>query len=271
MDDHYIATEREGAVLVITMDRPKVNAINHAMSRALYAAFRELQDTPELMVGILCSASERVFSAGWDLKEVAAGDYHPEVYFDPVVGHGPGGFAGIVENWQLNKPVIAAVRGAAVGGGFEMCLACDMILASDDAYFQLPELVRGFLPDAGGIQRLPRQLPPKVAAELMMTGRRMPAEEAARWGLVHAVMPSDQVQARAKDTARTIAKSAPLALQGLKAMLRMNEGLSVEESMKRARPGNSGVPVFEQMIRSEDFFEGSRAFVERREPKWKGS
>jgi crotonobetainyl-CoA hydratase len=271
MDDHYIRTERDGPILVITMDRPKVNAINHAMSRVLYAAYQELQETQALMVGILCSANERVFSAGWDLKDVAAGDYRPERYFDPVVGHGPGGFAGIIENWQLNKPVIAVVRGAAVGGGFEMCLACDMILASEDAYFQLPELVRGFLPDAGGIQRLPRQLPQKVAAELMMTGRRMSAEEAARWGLVHTIVSPDKLLDQAKATARMIAKSAPLALQALKAMLRLNEGLSIEEAMRRARPGNSGVPVFEQMIKSEDFFEGSRAFVERREPKWRGT
>ena len=204
------------------------------------------------------------------MKEVAAGHYRPDLYFDPVLGHGPGGFAGIVENWHLNKPVIASVRGAAVGGGFEMCLACDLIIAASDAYFQLPELVRGLLPDAGGIQRLPRQLPPKVAAELMMTGRRLGAEEAARWGLVHAVVPADELLAQAMAIAQTVAKSAPLALQALKAMLRLNEGLSMEESMHRSRPGNSGVPVFEKMVESEDFFEGSRAFVERREPRWKG-
>ena len=136
-------------------------------------------------------------------------------------------FAGIVENWQLNKPVIASVRGAAVGGGFEMCLACDLIIAASDAYFQLPELVRGLLPDAGGIQRLPRQLPPKVAAELMMTGRRLGADEAARWGLVHAVVPADELLVQAMEIAQTVAKSAPLALQALKAMLRLNEGLSM--------------------------------------------
>ena len=151
-----------------------------------------------------------------------------------------------------------------------MCLACDLIIAASDAYFQLPELVRGFLPDAGGIQRLPRQLPPKVAAELMMTGRRLGADEAARWGLVHAVVPADELLAKAMAIAQTIAKSAPLALQALKAMLRLNEGLSMEESMHRSRPGNSGVPVFEKMVELEDFFEGSRAFVEGREPRWKG-
>src|SRR4051794_15741214 len=176
-EQHFVRTDRRGPILLITMDRPKVNAINHAMSRALYHAYQELQESAELMVAILCSANERVFSAGWDLKEVAAGHYRPDLYFDPVLGHGPGGFAGIVENWQLIKPVIASVRGAAVGGGFEMCLACDLIIATSDAYFQLPELVRGLLPDAGGIQRLPRQMPPKVAAELMMTGRRLGADE----------------------------------------------------------------------------------------------
>jgi len=270
MVEDGIRTEQRGKILLITMDRPKVNAINHAMSRAMYRAFHRLQSDPGLMVGILLSANERVFSAGWDLKEVAEGIYRPDDYFDPDKGHGPGGFAGIVENWELNKPVIAAIQGAAVGGGFEMTLACDLLLASPGAYFQLPELVRGFLPDAGGMQRLPKMVPPKVACAMLLTGRAMPAEEANAWGLVHEIVPRDRLLARALELGEQIAKSAPLALQAMKAVLRQNEDLSSREALMRARPGESGLPIFEQMARSEDMFEGSRAFIERREPRWQG-
>lgn len=270
MIEEGIETEQRGKILVITMNRPKVNAINHAMSRALYRAYDRLQNDRDLMVGVLASANPRVFSAGWDLKEVAAGEYRPDEYFDPDTGHGPGGFAGIVENYELNKPVIAAVQGAAVGGGFEMTLACDMILATPDAYFQLPELVRGFLPDAGGMQRLPKLIPPKVATAMLLTGRIMTAEEAKGWGIVHEVHPADTILEEALAVGETIAKSAPLALQAMKAVLRQNENLSAREALERARPGQSGLPIFEQMTRSSDFFEGSRAFIERREPRWKG-
>lgn len=265
-----VKTERMGKVLVITMDRPKANAINHAMSRAMYTAFCELQDDPDLLVGVLLSANPRIFSAGWDLKEVSQGTYRPEDYFDPLVGHGPGGFAGIVENFTLDKPVIAAVGGAAVGGGFEMTLACDLILASEDAFFQLPELQRGLLPDAGGVQRLPRQIPPKVAAGMMLTGRRLSATEAHAWGLVYNVVPVDMLREQALELASGISASAPLALRALKATLRQNESLSVEEALYRARPGNSGLRIVEEMLRSEDFFEGPRAFAEKRAPLWKG-
>lgn len=269
-EPNLIATKRVGKVLLITMDRPKANAINHAMSRAMYRAFAELQEDPDLLVGVLMSANPRIFSAGWDLKEVAQGTYRPQDYFDPVKGHGPGGFAGIVENFVLDKPVIAAVNGAAVGGGFEMTLACDLILASDDAFFQLPELQRGLLPDAGGVQRLPRQIPPKVAAGLILTGRKLMADEAHNWGLVYQVVPGSRLGEEALNLATAVANSAPLALRALKVTLRQNEGLSLQQALHRARPGNSGLPVVEQMLTSEDFLEGPRAFTEKRAPVWKG-
>ena len=151
-----------------------------------------------------------------------------------------------------------------------MTLACDLILASDDAFFQLPELRRGLLPDAGGVQRLPRQIPPKVAAGLMLTGRRLSAVEAHAWGLVHEVLPAHRLLAAALELATSIATSAPLALRALKATLRQNEQLSIQEALYRARPGNSGLPIVEQMLNSEDFFEGPRAFAEKRAPNWKG-
>jgi crotonobetainyl-CoA hydratase len=269
-NDDGVRTERRGRILVVTMDRPKANAINHAMSRAMFRAFTTLQEDPELLVGILCSANPRIFSGGWDLKEVANGIHLPDDYYDPVKGHGRGGFAGLSENWELDKPLIAAVQGAAVGGGFEMTLACDTILAAEGSYFQLPELMRGFLPDAGGIQRLPKLLPPKVAGTMILTGRRMYAEEAMRWGLVHAVIPAAKLMDEAMQLAGTIAKAAPLATQALKAVLRQNENLSARQASDRARRGHSGLPVYETMMRSQDFHEGARAFAEKRDPVWRG-
>ena len=149
-----------------------------------------------MLVGVLASANERIFSAGWDLKEVAT-NHKPGEHFDAEKGHGPGGFAGITENFELNKPVIAAIRGAAVGGGFEMAMACDILLASPDVWFQLPEMQRGFLPDAGGVQRLPRLIPPNVAKAMILTGRRMEAAEAKHWGLVHEIHAADELLAKA--------------------------------------------------------------------------
>jgi crotonobetainyl-CoA hydratase len=269
-EDGGIRTERRGKVLIITMDRPKANAINHAMSRAMYRAFEELQSDPELLVGVLESADSRIFSAGWDLKEVAVGIYRPEDYFDPEKGHGPGGIAGIVENFALDKPVIAAVNGAAVGAGFEITLACDMIIATEDAFFQLPEMQLGLLPDAGGVQRLPRQIPPKIAAGLILTGRRMSAAEGKGWGLVHDVVPAQGLREATMQLAEGISHAAPLALRALKATLRQNEDLPLRETFVRARPGKTGLPIVEKMLGSEDFFEGPRAFSEKRPPRWKG-
>ncbi len=163
MSDDWVTLEKHGRVLLITMNRPKANAINHAMSRAMYAAFDRLQKDDTLSVGVLNSSLDQDFlrrlgpQGGRARRLDAATDQHPEL------GNGPGGFGGITENWALDKPVIAAVHGAAVGGGFEIALACDIILMAEDAFFQLPEMARGFLPDVGGWQRLTRKIPYKNA------------------------------------------------------------------------------------------------------------
>ena len=266
MSEAHVRTEQRGKVLLITLDRPKANAINAAVSRALYAAFDRLQQDEGLLVGVLASANERIFSAGWDLNE-AAGDYEPG---ETEKSHGAGGFAGIAENFMLNKPVIAAIGGAAVGGGFEMALACDIMLASPDAWFQLPELQRGFLPDVGGMQRLPRLVPPNVARSLLYTGRRMEAAEAKHWGLVAEIHASQELLPKALEMAAGIAKGAPLALQAMKAVLRRNEDISLADAFYRTRPGASGSEIYERMSNSEDALEGPRAFLEKREPRWKG-
>lgn len=269
MSDDWVTLKKHGRVLLITMNRPKANAINHAMSRAMHAAFDRLQKDDELSVGVLNSSLDRIFSGGWDLKEAARDGWDASTDQHPEFGNGPGGFGGITENWVLDKPVIAAVHGAAVGGGFEIALACDIILMAEDAYFQLPEMARGFLPDVGGWQRLTRKVPYNAAVELLLTGRRLAAAEAIHLGLVHKAVPKGELVDAALDLAAHISTGAPLALRALKAMLQATAHLDLRDAMARTGPGRSGVPVYEAMIASDDFHEGIKAFVERREPVWK--
>jgi len=270
MSQALVETVRRGPLLELTLNRPPANAINRATSRAIYAALHQLQHDPELRVGIITGAGERIFSGGWDLKEVAEPGYDLALDYDPVQGHGPGGFAGIVEYHGLNKPVIAAVNGAAVGGGFEIALACDVILMADHAFFQLPEMQRGFLPDAGAVQRLPRRVPYNVAVEMLLSGRRMDAAEAKGWGLVHAVHPRAELMDRARAYAGEIIKGAPLAMQAMKAVLRRIECMAVPDALALTKPGKSGLEIYERMMKSEDLLEGPRAYAEKRPPVWKG-
>ncbi len=265
-----VKTERRGAVLEITLDRPPVNAINRAVSRALYDAFATLRDDPDLMVGIVTGGGDRIFSAGWDLKEVAAADFDLDLEYDPEHGNGPGGFAGNTEMFDLFKPVIAAVNGYTVGGGFELALACDLIVAVEHAEFFLPEMQRGLLADAGAIQRLPRRVPYNVAMDMLLTGRRMGAEEAARWGLVNRVVAADRLMETAREMADTIAESAPLALRALMEVMQAVETLPLPDAMAKTKRGVSGLPIYENMLASDDYFEGPRAFAEKRKPVWKG-
>jgi crotonobetainyl-CoA hydratase len=271
----FVRKERRGRVLEITMDRPPANAINRQFSAEMYQALCELKDDSDLRVGIVTGSGERIFSAGWDLKEVAAMENASEA--TDTSDKLPGGFAGIVEFWDLTKPVIGAVNGVAVGGGFEVALACDIMIAADHAEFFLPEMQRGFLPDAGAIQRLPRRLPYNVAMELFLTGRRMGAGEAKHWGLVHEVVPSPALMDCARELADRIAEGAPLALQALKEALGAMMHLSLPESFEVTRraihakgSGNSGLPMYEKMLVSDDFMEGARAFAEKRKPNFKG-
>jgi crotonobetainyl-CoA hydratase len=251
-----VRTEVRGHVLEVVLDRPKANAIDHATGIELYEAFARLRDEDDLHVGILTGGGERFFSAGWDLKAAAAGEE------DTSTDFGPGGFAGLTEMFDLDKPVIAAVNGLAVGGGFELVLACDLIVAADHAEFFLPELSLGIVPDAGGAQRLPRRLPWFLAMDLLLTSRRMGAEEAERRGLVCSVVPSAQLMDEARRLADQIARCPPLAVQATKEIIRRGEGLSVEETFAQMAAG--AFPAYSRAIAASEFVEGAKAFAEGR-------
>ncbi len=255
-------------VLEITIDRPPANAINPGVSKAVYEALSQLQEDASLQVGIITGGGERFFSAGWDLKEIAAFDDQQAAVASAF--EGPGGFGGICEFWDLKKPVIAAVNGMAAGGGFEIALACDLIVATEQAEFFLPDLQRGFLPDVGAVQILPRKLPYNLAMELLYTGRRLGAAEARHHGLVSRVCARDRLLETARELAAEIAKSAPLALQALKEVVPAIRELPMPAAFAATRPGNADLPIYQRMLESEDFMEGPRAFAEKRAPVWKG-
>jgi crotonobetainyl-CoA hydratase len=258
---------RRGHVLEITLDRPKVNAIDVHTSRALGEAFVLLRDDPELRVGIVTAAGEKVFSAGWDLKSANAGaDEQVGKWWD--IDYGPGAFAGLTELWDLNKPVIAAVNGHAIGGGFELAIACDLIVAATHATFSLPELPIGIVPDSGGVQRVPRRLPYNKAMELLLLGERMSATDAARYGMVNAVVPEAELMTKARAWADKIASGAPLTIQAIKEILRAIEALSIREAFATLKSGV--LPTYERALASEDAKEGVRAFAEKRPAVFKG-
>ena len=246
-------------VLTITLDRPKANAINVATSQALYAAFARLQQEPALRVAII-TGTGRFFSAGWDLSAAVAGEAID-------ADHGPGGFAGLTELFALDKPVIAAVNGLAIGGGFELALAADLIVAADSAEFALPEVKLGMMADSGGVLRLPKRLPRAIATELLLTGRRMGAAEAQRWGLVNRVVPLAQLAAAAQELARELVAAAPLALAAVKQVLRATEAVSVQDGYRLMRGG--GLPAYRAMLSSADAQEGPLAFADKRPPVWR--
>jgi crotonobetainyl-CoA hydratase len=255
-----VTLERRANVLIITLDRPKANAIDVATSLELYAAFKTLNDDPALRVGII-TGTGRFFSAGWDLGAANDGE---AVDAD----HGPGGFAGLTEYFSLTKPVIAAVNGLAVGGGFELALAADLIVASTAARFWLPEAQLGMLPDSGGLLRLPKAIPARLAREMILTGRRLEADQALSLNLVNRVVEPEALLDSALELAEAIARAAPLAVTAARDILRATEGVEVEQGYTLMRSG--AIPSYRAMLASDDVLEGPRAFAEGRAPEWKG-
>jgi crotonobetainyl-CoA hydratase len=254
-----IRTAASDGVLELTIDRPKANAIDAATSRELGETFTAFRDDPGLHVAVVTGAGGRFFSAGWDLQAAVAGEEED---------WGVGGFAGLTELFDLDKPVIAAVNGYAAGGGFELALACDLIVAAESATFFLPEVDLGFVADAGGVLRLPKRLPRALAMELLLTGRRMDAPEAARWGLVNRVVPREELMVSAHALAAEIVDAAPLATRAVKAIVTATEGRPVEEGFAMMRDGR--IPRYREALASDDAQEGPRAFTEGRDPVWRG-
>ena len=255
-----IRTRREGGILEVTLDRPKANAIDLATSRVMGKTFKAFRDDPDARVAIVTAAGDRFFSAGWDLKAAAGGDAVDGDY-------GVGGFGGIQELPNLNKPLIAAVNGMAVGGGFELALSCDLILASTTARFGLPEINAGTIADAASI-KLPKRMPYHVAMEMLLTGRFMEAEEAQRWGIVNEVLEPDALLDRAWELARLLESGPPLVFAAIKEVVREAENLRAQDALSRVMKRQ--FPTVDRLYDSEDLLEGFQAFAEKRPPSWKG-
>jgi crotonobetainyl-CoA hydratase len=260
MTDAFHVT-RTGGILEVTLARGKANAIDATTSRLLGETFAQFRDDPELRVAILASANPRFFSAGWDLK-VAAAENEP-----PDTDYGVGGFGGLQALPNLNKPVIAAVNGMVVGGGFEIALSADLIIAADDARFSLPEIKAGTLADAATL-KLPRRIPYHIAMDLLLTGRWMDAAEAKHWGLACEVVPKEALLPRAREIAALLAAGPPLVFAAIKEVMRETEGKPFHESL--ARINARRFPTVATLYGSEDQLEGPRAFAEKRAPVWKG-
>ncbi|WP_231743435.1 enoyl-CoA hydratase-related protein [Mycobacterium sp. GA-2829] len=250
----------DGPILTITLDRPPANAVDAATSRALYEAVSLLHADDTLRAAIVTAAGGRFFSAGWDLKAAHGGE-------SADADHGYGGFAGITELFGRRKPIVAAVNGSAYGGGAELMLAADLVVASDAAVFAFPETRLGVLPDAGGVSRMAARLPRALALELLLTGRRFTAAEAHQWGLVNRVVPAEEVLGAANDLARTLCEAAPLAVAATLEIVEVTQGLTDQQAFSALR---RDLHLAAQVPTSADAAEGARAFVEKRPPRWLG-
>ena len=260
MSDSPIKTRREGHILEITLDRPKANAIDLVTSRIMGETFMAFRDDPDLRVAILTGTGEKFFCPGWDLKAAADGDAVDGDY-------GIGGFGGLQELGQMNKPVIAAINGICCGGGLELAISCDILLAAEHATFALPEIRSGTVADAASCA-LPKRIPYHVAMDLLLTGRWFDADEAVKWGLVRESVPADQLMDKAWELARHIESGPPLVMAAIKEIVREAEDMRFQDMLSRITKRQ--LRTVDALYSSEDQLEGARAFAEKRDPVWKG-
>jgi crotonobetainyl-CoA hydratase len=250
--------ESSDGIAVVTLDRPKANAIDAATSYALGEVFVGFEHDPEVRVAIYTGAGERFFSAGWDLGAAAEGEAFDSDY-------GAGGFGGFPDLPARRTPVIAAVNGMAVGGGFEIAMSADFIVAAEHAQFFLPEAALGILPDIGSV-RLPRILPGPIAREVLLAGKRLSAADAAHYGLVNLVVPAADLLGAARSLAERVKAAAPLSVAAVLDIGRRTAHMDTIEAMAYIKTLES----YRTAIDSEDAQEGTNAFNEKRSPVWKG-
>jgi crotonobetainyl-CoA hydratase len=256
----FVKVDRDGPITTVTLNRPEVmNALHSPSHFELEQVFNDFAADPEQWVAIVTGAGERAFSAGNDLKAQAAG---------LRMANPPTGFAGITTRYDLTKPLIAAVNGVAMGGGFEIALACDLIIASESAVFALPEPRVGLAALAGGLHRLPRQIGLKRAMGMILTGRRVSAAEGKELGFVNEVVAPGELMAAATRWAKLICELSPMSIRASKQAVMM--GLD-EPSLQAALAGQNAFPAVAAMYRSADFKEGPIAFSEKRAPNWTGA
>ena len=258
--DSPIKTSERNHILEVKLDRPKANAIDLKTSRILGEIFTNFRDNPNLRVAIITGAGGKFFCPGWDLKAAADGDAVDGDY-------GVGGFGGLQELRGLNKPVIAAVNGICCGGGLEWALSADIILAAEHATFALPEIRSGTVADAASI-KLPKRIPYHIAMDMLLTGRWLDAEEAARWGLINYIYPAEKLMDEAYKLGELLASGPPLVYAAIKEVVREAENMKIQDALNKIT--NSQFESVEKLYRSEDQIEGARAFSEKREPQWKG-
>ena len=255
-----LIVERRGKILEVTINRPKANAIDAPTSRIMGETFAKFRDDPDLRVAILTGAGEKFFCPGWDLKAAAGGEA-------PDADYGVGGFGGLQELPGLGKPVIAAVNGIAFGGGFEIMISADIIIAADHATFALPEINSGTLADAATI-KLPRRIPYHVAMELLFTGRRMDAQEAKQWGIVNEIVTYPNLMIRAREVAAMLAEGPPLVFAAIKEVVRETSHLPIQQAFDLVTKRQ--LKTVDKLYSSDDQKEGARAYAEKRKPVWKG-